>query len=117
MKTRKDAGCKADSFFDSLPEALAPLARALRNLVLETIPEASESIKWGMPVYETSKLVCALRPSNTYIALQFYESGTSLADPDGLLEGTGKKMRHMKIRKQADIKRRLLKSWIRQAAA
>ena len=116
METRKDYGATADEFFDSLNDTVAPLARALRALIRQAIPKASESIKWGMPVYETSKLVCAVRPSEDYVALQFYSSGTTLADSDGLLEGTGKRMRHVKIRTRADIKEALFTSWIRQAA-
>jgi hypothetical protein len=117
METRKEYGASADEFFNSLNDTLAPLARALRALIRKAIPKASESIKWGMPVYETTKLVCAVRPSEDYVALQFYGSGTALPDPDALLEGTGKRMRHVKIRTRADIKNKLFTSWIRQAAA
>ena len=116
METRKDYGTTADGFFDSLNGAVAPLARALRALIRRAIPTASEAIKWGMPVYETHKLVCAVRPAEDYVALQFYSSGTTLPDPDGLLEGTGKRMRHVKIRTRADIKKDLFISWIQQAA-
>src|SRR5262245_60264751 len=105
MKARPDYGAAADEFFASLDSAIAPLARALRTLIRKAIPEAAESIKWGIPVYETGKLVCSIRPSPGYVSLQFYTSGTSLPDLDGLLEGTGKRMRHVKIRTRADIRR------------
>src|SRR5262249_5507258 len=95
---------------------VAPLARALRALIRQAAPMASESIKWGMPVYATGKLICAVRPAAGYVALQFYGSGTALPDPEGLLEGTGKRMRHVKIRTRDDIKKDLFTSWIRQAA-
>ena len=117
MKPRSDFGAKADKYFSSLNDSNAALARALRALVRRAIPNASESIKWGSPVYETDKLVCAIRPSKNYIALQFYSSGTSLPDPKRLLEGTGKRMRHVKIRAKADIKKKLFTTWIRKAAA
>lgn len=117
MKTRKDYCAGTDEFFDSLDGTVAALARALRSIIRQAIPGASESIKWGMPVYETGELICAVRPSQKYVALQFYASGTCLPDPDGLLEGTGKRMRHVKIRTQSDIKKALFTSWIRQAAA
>lgn len=116
MKARKDYGVSADAFFNSLDGTVGPLARALRALIRRAIPQASETIKWGMPVYETGKLVCSVRPSAEYIALQFYSSGTALPDPDRLLGCTGKRMRHVKIRKRADIKKDLFTSWIRQAA-
>lgn len=111
-----NAGVQIEEFFDSLSNAVEPLARSLRALIRRAIPEASESIKWGMPVYETGRLVCAIRPAADYVALQFYGMGTSLSDPDGLLEGNGKRMRHVKIRSQADIRNDLFTRWIRQAA-
>ncbi|MCA9190428.1 MAG: DUF1801 domain-containing protein [Planctomycetales bacterium] len=116
MEKRKDFGAGADEFFDSLDGTVAALARSLRSIIRQAIPGVSETIKWGIPVYETDKLICAVRPSQDYIALQFYASGTSLPDPDGLLEGTGKKMRHVKIRTRSDIKKVLFTSWIAQAA-
>lgn len=116
MLKRKDYGDNTERFFDSLNDNVSPLARELRAIIRNAIPKASESIKWGMPVYECDKIVCAVRPSDNYVALQFYSSGTTLPDPDGILEGTGKRMRHVKIRSRADIKKKLFTSWIRQAA-
>ena len=116
MKRREDYGNKTDTFFDSLNEPIAALAQELRGIIRKAVPHASESIKWGMPVYEENGMICAIRPSNEYVALQFYTSGTDLHDPDGLLDGTGKRMRHVKIRSKSEIKRRLFTSWIKQAA-
>lgn len=116
MKPRDDYGKKADAFFDELNEPIAALARELRDIIRKAIPDADESIKWGIPVYEANGLTCALRPSGDYVALQFYASGITLDDPDGLLEGTGKKMRHVKIRTKSDLKKRLFTAWIKQAA-
>jgi hypothetical protein len=116
VQKRKDFGTTADSFFDDLAETVAPLARELRGVIRKAMPDATESIKWGMPVYESSRLVCAIRPAAGYVALQFYEGATALPDPDGLLEGTGKTMRHVKIRSKTDIRKKLFTDWIRQAA-
>ena len=116
MKRRKDYGSKADTFFESLRGPIAPLARELRGIIRRAIPGASESLKWGMPVYGVDGLICAIRRSKDHVALQFYASGTSLGDPDGLLEGTGKRMRHVKIRSKGDIKKRIFSAWLKQAA-
>ena len=116
MKRREDYGSKADTFFDSLNDAIASPTRELRGIIRKAVPNASESIKWGAPVYEDNGLICAIHASNEYVTLQFYTSGTSLHDPHGLLEGTGKRMRHVKIRSKSDIKNRLFTSWIKQAA-
>lgn len=69
-----------------------------------------------MPVYEADGLICAIRAADDYVAFQFYASGTKLDDPDGLLEGTGKRMRRVKIRSKADMRTKLFTSWIKKAA-
>jgi hypothetical protein len=116
MKKRDDYGTPAGSYFESLDEGIAPLAEELRNLILKTIPKVSESIKWGTPVYEWKGSVCAIRTGKDYVALQFGAIGISLDDPGSLLEGTGKRLRHVKVRSRSDIKKKLFASWIKQAA-
>lgn len=119
MKQRTDYGQGADDFFNSISTPLKPLARELRSLVLKAVPGASEVIKWGMPVYElggSKKWFCSIYTANDYVGLQLDVDGVRLDDPKGLLEGTGKKIRHVKIRSAKDIKKRLFAAWIKQVA-
>ena len=117
MQQRDDYGAKAAAWFESLGDEIAPLAAELRALVLAAVPDATEVIKWGTPVYEKEGVsICSLRAAGAFVALQFGSIGTSLDDPDKLLEGTGKKMRHVKVRVKSDIKKRLFTRWIKQAA-
>ena len=116
MNKRSDYGNKADDWFADLDEGIAPIAVELRTLIQKAVPDATESIKWGMPNYDQDGQVCAIRPGKGYVALQFGSIGTSLADSDKLLEGTGKQMRHVKIHASTDIKKRLFTAWIKQAA-
>ena len=116
MKSRKDYGNSADTWFVSLDEPLASLAAELRTLIQKAVPAASECIKWGVPVYEQSGPVCSIRKAKNYVALQFHLSRTQLDDPDGLLEGSGKNMRHVKIHASKEVKKRQFTGWIKQAA-
>jgi hypothetical protein len=68
-------------------------------------------------VYEQNGLVCGLHKGKGFVALQFFAIATSLDDPDSLLEGTGKKMRHVKIRTRSDIKKRQFSRWLKQVAS
>ena len=92
------------------------LGADLRALILRALPDSKEVIKWGVPVYEDNGLVCSVRGGKGYVALQFFEAGIELDDPQGLLEGTGQKMRHVKIRSKADLRKGVFSSWIKQAA-
>ena len=117
MQQRDDYGAKANEWFESLADEIAPLAAELRALILATVPDTTEVIKWGTPVYEKEGVsICSLRAASEHVALQFGAIGTTLDDPDKLLEGTGKKMRHVKVRTSSDIKKGLFTGWIKEAA-
>ena len=116
MNNRSDFGDKADGWFAALDESIAPLATDLRLLIRKAVPDATECIKWGTPNYEKDGPICVVRVGKGFVALQFGQIGTSLKDSDGLLEGTGKAMRHVKIRSKSDLKKQLFTSWIKQAA-
>ena len=115
MKKREDYGKSADSWFESLDLPLFSIANKLRELIKNIDSEIIETLKWGMPNYEKDGAICALRTGNGYIALQFY-NGKNLHDPDSLLEGSGKKMRHIKIWNETDIIETLFISWIKEAS-
>ena len=44
-----------------------------------------------------------------------FNDGATLADPKGILEGTGNRIRHIKIRKPEDLERPELRAYIRRA--
>ena len=115
MNKRSDYGAKAEEGFAALDVSIAPLATDLRSLIRKAVPDATECIKWGTPNYEKDGPICVVRAGKGFVALQFGQIGTSLKDPDGLLEGTGKAMRHVKIRSKTDLKKHLFTSWIKQA--
>jgi hypothetical protein len=50
----------------------------------------------------------------TYVNL-YLEQGADLDDPDHLLQGTGKKMRHVRISKPEDARQEPVAALIRQA--
>ncbi|MBI5153805.1 DUF1801 domain-containing protein [Candidatus Poribacteria bacterium] len=91
-----------------------PVLEALRALVRKAAPAAGEAIKWGMPTYAQNGLLCYLSVTKNHVLLGFYR-GVELHDPGGLLEGTGKGMRHVKVRSAADIRKRCFANWVKQA--
>jgi hypothetical protein len=46
---------------------------------------------------KTRDLVFAIIPHSAHVNLQLVD-GVDLPDPDGLIEGTGKRIRHVKVR-------------------
>ena len=106
----------AGAWFSRLEPDLRAVAEAIRNLVLEADPDLSEAIKWGNPTYEKQGRVCYLAATKSYVSLGFF-NGVGLTDPQGRIEGTGKKMRHVKVRTLSDIDQQRFAAWIREAVA
>ncbi|MBL1197419.1 MAG: hypothetical protein HND51_24015, partial [Chloroflexi bacterium] len=55
-------------------------------------------------------------PHKNWVNLGFY-TGATLPDPEGLMEGTGKKLRHVKIRSIEDAERPAIRTLIAEALA
>ncbi len=71
---------------------------------------------YGVPWYRGTGYVCAIAAHSDHTNLVFAR-GTSLRDPDRLLEGTGKNMRHVKLYAPADATQPRLKTLLREAIA
>ena len=112
MKSNKNK--KVDQFIVKLSENIQDITTYLRNVILETSEDFTEEIKWGMPSYGIQKNICYLQPSKNHVNLGFYY-GASLIDKDNLLEGTGKQMRHIRIKKLDEIKSEKIKALIQEA--
>lgn len=89
---------EADAWFDGADATQRRTLLALRDLIRQVAPDAVEQIKWNRPCYANSSgLFCYLDSTKSYSTLGF-QKGAALADPHGLLEGTGKHMRHIKVK-------------------
>ena len=105
--TTSDAQFRA--MLADVPEPVARLALQARALVLDVLPQTVEVV-WAQqrtaglgtgPKKMTEQFIW-LAPHARHLVLGFYY-GAELPDPDGLLEGTGRLMRHVKIRTAADL--------------
>ncbi len=61
-------------------------------------------------------MVCYIQKARTHIALGFGQ-GARLEDPDGVLEGSGTVLRHVKITSHTCLDREGLKALVREAIA
>jgi hypothetical protein len=114
---RADFGAPIDAFFGKQPEALKPLLVELRRLVEEAAPEATSSLKWGMPCYSIGDtMMCLLGGHKAHVNLVLSGPPGTYADPRGLLSGDGKTGRHLKITSLAEMPVADVKRWLRAAA-
>lgn len=72
------------------------------------------SIKWAQPVFEQNGPFCYVRAHKDHVTLGFWRR-RAITSAKGMLESAGKKMGHIKIRKQDDIQATLVQRWVREA--
>ena len=85
-----------DTYIASLESWQAETVSAVREIILKAAPDAKESIKWAQPVYEVNGPFCYIKAFKKSVNFGFWR-GIDLDDPNGLLQGTGDKMRHVKL--------------------
>jgi hypothetical protein len=107
----------ADAWFKGVPVEQQVVLRALRELVMSLGSGVVEEIKWSRPCYSTSRgLFCYLHSTKGHATLGF-QRGAELKDPEHLLEGTGKDMRHVKIKGESMSNKKALLALLKQAVA
>ena len=95
---------------------LQKVVRGVRSLVKSVVPGAKVTVNsWGIPTFETEQPFCFYMVGKNHVTFGFHY-GTSLADPDSLLEGTGKNLRHVKLSSPEDVKKKGLKDLVLAAA-
>lgn len=105
-----------DHFIYTAPGEFRIILNLVRHLIFKAVPDIKEEFKWNMPVYRQNKLCCYISIHKDHINLGFYK-GVLLSDSDQLLEGTGKELRHYKIRTLHDVDRKNITLWIKEACS
>jgi len=82
-------------------ERMGALAALTRTIVRTHAPELRIQKHWGLPWYVGNDLVLAGGEFTHHVGVESWR-GSTVADPDHLLEGTGKNLRHVKIRTSAE---------------
>ena len=103
-----NADSTLEQFLERYPEHIRGLVLSARALILSVMPGAIEQldipadlIAYGID--RTYKgLICGIAIYKNYINIMLAH-GASLPDPEGLLSGTGKKARHIKIQQAIDL--------------
>jgi hypothetical protein len=115
----------AEFLLDAYPAAIRATGRALRELILRTVPGAVETVRPGwrwiaysLPDGRRVRNFAWIGPERHHIHLGF-EHGTLLADPDRLLHGAEerlKKFRYFTFEPSIDVDEAVLADFLRRAA-
>ena len=111
-------------FLAAYESRITPLALATRKLVLEEAPDSIELL------YDAYNAVAAGysftgRPSDAFIHIAAYahwvnlgfNRGSELDDPQRVLQGSGRWVRHVRISELEDVDNRLVRGFVKAAVA
>jgi len=112
----------AEDVLQSCPPDVQVLADKARRLLLKLLPKAEETVdptasvlSYGYgPGYRG--MICTLLLSKSGVKIGLV-GGAELADPNGLLEGSGKKHKYIQLKMASDLNRPGVKQLIKAAHA
>ena len=113
---------EVEQFLAPFAPEIRDLAWKVRALVLEVFPDGIEQLDApakliGYGFDRTYKgLVCGITLHKAHVNLMFAQ-GTELHDPAGLLTGTGKRARHVKVQQPGEVDRPEVRALLEAAVA
>ncbi len=123
VRVHVDPPKELDQFLTRYDEAVRSLTLGLRAIVLQELAPCHEYIfemrskvmlLYGASEHVMSDGICSIGVFRRHVALTFVE-GVDLQDPDHLLRGAGKTMRHIRVVSSAELGRRELREFLLQA--
>jgi len=107
-----------EKYIESHPTQIREIIKKLRLVAKANMPSAHEfmyhnAINYKLPE-SPGTWICYIAAQRNYVNMGFF-FGTKLSDPKKLLEGTGKRMRHVKVRTVEEAGTNELADLIRQA--
>ena len=103
-----------DDLESELPLGLRKIFQRLRSFVKREAPQLDEQVKWGGICWVGKGVVCYAHAVGDRADFGFFK-GVMLKDPVKILEGDGKFLRHVKVRREADIREKELAGLLAQA--
>ena len=108
----------AELVLSLFPKGVRPTVEELRAVVLKALPAVHEKPQPRTKTfnYDHNGALAAISGYQNWASVGFIR-GDELVDAAGILEGTGKGMRHVRVNKGAPVPREALAALVRQAAA
>ena len=97
-----------------LTPALRPVLAAVREIMRESAPKATEMLSYGIPLWVGSRHIAFIGSVKNDIKLGFV-NGLKLEDKYQLLKGKGKVTRHLVLKSVDDVSKTVLRYYIKQA--
>ena len=107
-----------EEFLSNYPDQIQKITKEVRHMARRVMPGAHEFLYYDAVNYSLSdsplERICYISPAQTQVTLGFL-FGANLGDQHHLLQGVGKRARHIKIRTLEQAKNPALKELVKAA--
>ena len=103
---------QVNEYINNAPKEQKEILETIRLLIHKNVENVTEEFKWSRPVFKSTKAFAYLQTNKNHVNLGFYKDFEKLNDPEGVLEGTGKTMRHIKLKSISDVNSNRLSEWV-----
>ena len=110
---------QVDEFMANLKHPLKDEMQRVREIILEVDQKMTEVIKWGGPTFIYKGNLATLTPRSKRFVNLFFQTGATIPNGHGLLEGDAKEVRVARFHDMNDVKqkekalRAVVREWIR----
>lgn len=95
---------------------LRDVVEAVRATVRAVAPDATEKMMYGGILFSAPRQFCGVFAYSAHVSVEFGQ-GAEMKDTHGMLEGSGRFRRHIKLQNTNEISSKQLKDYIAQALA
>ena len=96
---------KVQEYIEKQKSPQKEICLKLREIILRTFPDTKEEMKWGVPTFSNGRFY--LGAMKNQVNLGFSINGLT-KEQTALFEGSGKTMRHIKVRTLGDIDEKMI---------
>ena len=99
------------NYIKNAPQEQQEIMTVIRKLIHAKVPNVMEEFKWRRPVFKQKKDFAYLVANKKHVNFGFSQF-EKIKNPTDRLEGTGKTMRHVKLRTISDVDEQLFGEWL-----
>ena len=97
------SAAQIDAYFDKQTGAVSDIALALRARIEHCGTHLTCKLAWGFPCWSGNERIFSIIAHKDRCNLQLFSGNRLAEDWPGRIEGTGKQLRHVKIRSVTDV--------------
>ncbi len=100
-----------DTYIENAISEHREIMELVRSIIHQNVKNITEEFKWSRPIFKTNKDFAYFQNNKNYVTIGFTKDIEKLNDPNKLLEGQGKTMRHIKVKKVSEIDKEIFTEW------